>query len=211
MVTKRGVLAIVSSPSGAGKTTLTRELLKEFGPQLEFSVSYTTRKMRPGEVDGRDYHFVTPEQFEQMVEREEFAEHAFVFDHRYGTAKAPVEAALAAGRDVIFDVDWQGGAALTAVWPDDVLKIFILPPDIETLRKRLQGRATDSPEVIERRQRKAIEELGHFDEYEHLIVNDDLERAYTLLRAIYLSRRDGTPAPAEAPGAREHAKRLVGR
>lgn len=201
----------MSSPSGAGKTRLTQALLKEFSPRLEFSVSYTTRKPRPGEVDGRDYHFVTPEQFEQMVERHEFAEHAYVFDNRYGTAKAPVEAALAEGRDVIFDVDWQGGASLSAVWPDDVLKIFILPPDIETLRKRLQGRATDSPEVIERRQRKAIDELEHYPEYEHLIINDVFEDAYSVLRAIYLSRRDGTPPPVTSPDVRDHAKRLVGR
>ncbi len=209
-VVARGVLAIVSSPSGAGKTTLTRRLLTEFAPRLEFSVSYTTRPMRPGEVDGRDYHFVTPDAFEQMVERHEFAEHAYVFDNRYGTAKAPVEAALAAGRDVIFDVDWQGGAALSAVWPDDVLKIFILPPDLETLRARLQGRATDAPDVIERRQRKALEELEHYPEYEYLIVNDDLERAYSLLRSIYLTRRDGGQSPAD-PRALEHARRLVGR
>ena len=201
----------MSSPSGAGKTRLTQALLKEFSPRLEFSVSYTTRKPRPGEVDGRDYHFVTPEQFEQMVERHEFAEHAYVFDNRYGTAKAPVEAALAEGRDVIFDVDWQGGASLSNVWPDDVLKIFILPPDIETLRKRLQGRATDSPEVIERRQRKAIDELEHYPEYEHLIINDVFEDAYNVLRAIYLSRRDGTLPPVTSPDVREHAKRLVGR
>src|SRR5947208_15966343 len=118
----RGVLVIVSSPSGAGKTTLTRRLLDEHGPQLEFSVSYTTRPIRPKEVDGRDYHFVTPETFEQMVRRGDFAEHAFVHKNRYGTAQAPVEAALSAGRDVIFDVDWQGGAALAARWPDDSLK-----------------------------------------------------------------------------------------
>lgn len=121
-MSSRGVLAIVSSPSGAGKTTLTRRLLSEFGPQLEFSVSYTTRPMRPGEVEGRDYWFVTPDVFEQMVQRHEFAEHAYVFNNRYGTAQAPVEAALAAGRDVIFDVDWQGGAALSARWPHDSLK-----------------------------------------------------------------------------------------
>jgi guanylate kinase len=190
----RGTLLIVSSPSGAGKTTLTRRLLEEFSgppPQLTFSVSYTTRPQRAGEVDGRDYHFVTPEQFERMVECGEFAEHAFVFGNRYGTAQAPVEEALGRGRDVIFDVDWQGGAALEARWPQDSLKVFILPPDLAALASRLVTRATDAPEVIERRLRKAIEELNHFDEYQHLIVNDDLERAYTVLRAIYLTRRYG--------------------
>jgi len=214
----RGVLAIVSSPSGAGKTTLTQRLLKEFAPRLEFSVSYTTRNPRANEIDGQAYHFVTPEQFEEMVQKREFAEHAFVHGNRYGTAKAPVESALAASHDVIFDVDWQGGANLTAVWPDDVLKIFILPPDIESLRRRLEGRGTDKPEVIERRYRNAIEELEHFGEYEHLIINDDVDRAYTILRAIYLTRRDGTDPALRAiveqnaaSGVQEHAKRLIGR
>jgi guanylate kinase len=227
---ERGTLVIVSSPSGAGKTTLTRRLLEEFsGPpqQLVFSVSYTTRPQRPGEVEGRDYHFVTPEQFEDMVERGEFAEHAFVFGNRYGTAQAPVEAALTRGTDVIFDVDWQGGAALEARWPEDSLKVFILPPDLEILASRLHNRATDAADVIDRRLRKAIEELNHFGEYQHLIVNDDLDRAYAVLRAIYLTRRHGA---VDRPGVwyplRElasvvegnrasdpeaHAKRLVGR
>jgi guanylate kinase len=227
---QRGTLMIVSSPSGAGKTTLTRRLLEEFGgapPQLAFSVSYTTRPQRPGEIEGRDYHFVTPEQFDQMVRRGDFAEHAFVFGNRYGTAQAPVEAALTQGTDVIFDVDWQGGAALATRWPRDSLKVFILPPDLEVLAARLQNRATDAPEVIERRLRKAIEELGHFDEYQHLIVNDDLDRAYAVLRAIYLTRRYGaTDRPDvayplgelarvvernRASGADAHARRLVGR
>jgi guanylate kinase len=224
-MTSRGVLAIVSSPSGAGKTTLTRRLLAEFGPQLEFSVSYTTRPMRPGEVEGRDYWFVTPDAFEQMVQRHEFAEHAYVFNNRYGTAQAPVEAALAAGRDVIFDVDWQGGAALSARWPRDSLKIFILPPDLDALAARLRARASDSAEVIDRRLRKAKEELEHFAEYGHLIVNDDLERAYQVLRALYLTRRYGTVDRSDVPyplaelasivssnassGAEAHARALV--
>jgi guanylate kinase len=221
----RGVLVIVSSPSGAGKTTLTRRLLAELGPQLEFSVSYTTRPMRPGEVDGRDYWFVSPETFEQMVERHEFAEHAWVHQNRYGTAKAPIDAALSAGRDVIFDVDWQGGRHLSERWPQDSLKIFILPPDLEALERRLRQRATDAPEVIERRVRKAKEELQHYDEYQHLIVNDDLDRAYALLRAIYLTRRYGTVDRTDVSypladlarivesnaGADAHAKKLLGR
>ncbi len=147
--------------------------------------------MRPGETDGNDYHFVTPEVFEQMVQRGEFAEHAWVFDNRYGTAKAPVEDALSAGRDVIFDVDWQGSRNLHAQWPKDSLRVFILPPSLAKLEERLRNRATDAPEVIERRLRKAKEELTHYDEYDHLIVNDDLDRAYSVLRAIYLTRRFG--------------------
>lgn len=223
-VTDRGVLVIVSSPSGAGKTTLTRRLLAEH-PGLEFSVSHTTRPMRPGEVDGRDYHFVSPERFEGMVQRGEFAEHAFVHGNRYGTEMAPVEAALARGRDMIFDVDWQGGAALSERWPQDSLKIFILPPDLETLSNRLRQRATDAPAIIERRLQKAKEELEHYDEYQHLIVNDDLERAYAVLRAVYLTRRFGSVDRPELPypltalaavvagnGAAEaHARHLVGR
>jgi guanylate kinase len=212
----RGVLAIVSSPSGAGKTTLTQRLLAEFGPRLQFSVSYTTRPMRPREVNGKDYWFVTPEVFEQMAQRSEFAEHAFVFDNRYGTAQAPVETALAAGKDVIFDVDWQGGKALSARWPNDSLKIFILPPNLAELEARLRSRATDAPEVIERRLRKAKEELEHYTEYPNLIVNDDLERAYRVLRAIYLTRRgDGSPELAQiiadnaAADPTAHARQLT--
>ena len=181
----------MSSPSGAGKTTLTRRLIEEFGPQLEFSVSYTTRSQRPGEVNGRDYWYVTPDQFEKMVRDHEFAEHAWVFKNRYGTAQAPIDAALAAGRDVIFDVDWQGGRHLGEMWPQDSLKIFVLPPDLATLERRLRSRARDSPEDIQRRIDKAKDELRHFNEYQHLIVNDDLDRAYDALRAIYLTRRFG--------------------
>lgn len=223
-MTDRGVLVIVSSPSGAGKTTLTRRLLTEFGPRLEFSVSYTTRPMRPGEVDGRDYWFVAPDTFEAMVQRGEFAEHAFVFGNRYGTAISPIEAALGAGRDVIFDVDWQGGKALSARWPADSLKIFILPPDRETLEARLRNRATDAPEVIERRLRNAKGELEHYGEYQHLIVNDNLDRAYDMLRAIYLTRRFGVVdrpdvsyplaelarLVATNAGGEAHARRLLG-
>ncbi|HEY4242897.1 MAG TPA: guanylate kinase [Kofleriaceae bacterium] len=197
-MTARGVLVIVSSPSGAGKTTLTRRLLDEFGAQLEFSVSYTTRPPRAGEIGGRDYHFVTPEEFDAMVVRGEFAEHAFVHGNRYGTAHAPVESALATGRDVIFDVDWQGGQALSAKWPQDSLKIFILPPDLDTLANRLRRRATDAPEIIDRRLRTAIAELEHFPEYQHLIVNDEIPRAYAVLRAIYLLRRPDQPTDRAA-------------
>lgn len=216
-VSRRGVLVIVSSPSGAGKTTLTRRLLTEFSPTLEFSVSYTTRPQRTGEVDGRDYHFVTPEHFQEMVTRGEFAEYAWVHQNRYGTAQAPIEAALARGNDVIFDVDWQGGAALSARWPADALKIFILPPDLHILESRLRQRATDAPEVVQRRLAKAKEELEHYLEYQHLIVNDELERAYNVLRAIYMTRREDA-APGElaqivernrTSGADAHARRLI--
>lgn len=193
----RGVLVIVSSPSGAGKTTLTRRLINEFRPQLEFSVSYTTRPMREGETNGVDYWFVSPDVFETMAQTNQFAEHAFVFNNRYGTAQAPIDKALEAGHDIIFDVDWQGGQALSARWPQDSLKIFILPPDLATLEKRLRGRQTDAPDVIERRIRKAKDELGHFSEYQHLIVNDDVDHAYNQLRAVYLTRRYGSQDRAD--------------
>jgi guanylate kinase len=214
---RRGVLVIVSSPSGAGKTTLTHRLLDEFD-NLDFSISYTTRPRRPGEEGGRHYHFVDDATFDRMAAAGEFAEHARVHDNRYGTARAPVEAALAAGRDMIFDVDWQGGAALSAAWPADALKIFILPPDLGTLAERLRRRATDAPDVIERRLKKAIDELAHWDEYQHLIVNDDLERAYAVLRALYLARREGSDLAAHpviaanaASHPEAHAQQLVGR
>ena len=226
MSSTRGVLVIVSSPSGAGKTTLTKRLLEEFKGQLEFSVSYTTRPMRTGEVHGKDYWFVSTDEFDAMVKNGEFAEWAFVHRNRYGTAIAPIEAALAQGRDVIFDVDWQGGAALSQRWPEDCLKIFVLPPDAETLERRLRQRATDAPHVVETRLRNAKDELTHYPEYEHLVVNDDLERAYGLLRGIYLTRKYGEVSrpdvpydlPAEAARVQQdrnaawaHAKTLVGR
>lgn len=187
----RGFLLIVSSPSGAGKTTLTRRLLREHDT-LDFSVSFTTRAQRPGERDGIDYHFVDAATFDRMVDHGELAEWFVVHGNRYGTARAPIEAALTAGRDMIFDVDFQGARALAEVWPRDSLRVFILPPDLATLAARLRQRATDAPDVIERRLRKAIEELGQYQAYDHLIVNAELEPAYQILKAIYLCRRHGT-------------------
>jgi guanylate kinase len=215
----RGILVIISSPSGAGKTTLARRLLAEFS-QLEFSVSYTTRSPRKGERDGVDYHFVDSETFDRMVAEGAFAEWAQVHGNRYGTAREVVERALDEQRDVVFDVDWQGGRRLSARWPDDALTVFVLPPDLATLEQRLRSRATDSEAVIQSRLAKAIEELTHHGEYDHRIVNDDLLRAYRLLRAIYLTRRDGPGAHPELAAlveanrssrADEHAEELIRR
>ncbi len=217
MAEERGNLVIISSPSGAGKTTLSRRLLAEF-PKLDFSVSYTTRAPRKGEKDGVDYHFVDVDTFHGMVSDNQFAEWAEVHGNCYGTSRAVVEGALATGNDVVFDVDWQGGEKLFAEWPDDALMIFILPPDLRTLEDRLRRRATDSPEVIERRLAKAIEEMTHHGEYQFRIVNDDLDVAYALLRALYLTRRDGPNCDPELwnlvrenreEHTREHAERLI--
>jgi guanylate kinase len=194
----RGSLIIVSSPSGAGKTTLTRRLLGEL-PTIDFSVSYTTRPRRAGERDGVDYHFVDADHFERMVVGHELAEHFLVHGNRYGTAKAPIDAAIGRGRDMIFDVDYQGANSLAAQWPHDSVRIFILPPDLATLEARLRQRATDAPEVIARRLAEAIEELRQFESYDHLIVNRDLEPAYDLLRSIYLTRRYGEVDRADVP------------
>lgn len=187
----RGSLVIVSSPSGAGKTTLTRRLLQEHDT-LDFSVSYTTRARRHGERDGIDYHFVDGDTFRRMAAGGELAETFEVHGNHYGTARAPIEACISAGRDMIFDVDYQGARALAEQWPVDSVKIFILPPDLATLASRLRTRATDAPEVIERRLRKAIEELRHFESYDHLIINDAIDPAYAVLRAVYLTRRYGS-------------------
>ena len=187
----RGSLIIVSSPSGAGKTTLTRRLLKDHDT-LDFSVSYTTRPQRPGETDGVDYHFVDAATFDRMAAGGELAETFEVHGNRYGTARAPIDACIASGRDMIFDVDYQGARALADQWPADSVKVFILPPDLATLASRLRTRATDAPEVIERRLRKAIEELRHYQSYDHLIINRTINPAYAVLRAIYLTRRHGT-------------------
>jgi guanylate kinase len=194
----RGSLIIVSSPSGAGKTTLTRQLLAEM-PTLDFSVSFTTRPQRDGEREGVDYHFVDAGHFERMVATDALAEHFYVHGNRYGTAKAPIDQALERGRDMIFDVDYQGALALAAQWPADSVRIFILPPDLDTLARRLRQRATDSAEVIERRLKKAIEELRQFENYDHLIINRELDPAYATLRAIYLTRRYGVANRPDVP------------
>lgn len=191
----RGILFIVSSPSGAGKSTLCSRLREEF-PSLGFSVSYTTRPPRTGEQDGREYHFVTQEVFDEMVQRDEFAEYARVHGNTYGTAAAPVQAALSDGRDLLFDIDFQGARLLTNRFKDDVVRVFILPPSLDELARRLRSRATDAADVIDRRLRMAREELTHYAEYDYLVVNDDIDRAYDALRAVYLSQLHRTERQA---------------
>ena len=188
---RRGVLFVLSSPSGAGKSTIARKLLAADG-HLEMSVSYTTRAPRPGERDGVDYHFVDLETFRTMVANNEFLEWAHVFDHRYGTPRAHVEKILASGRDALFDIDWQGAQQLFQLAGGDVVRVFILPPSLKILRERLDRRATDSAAVIDGRMERAMSEVSHWDGYDYVLVNDDVERCYgsvhTVLKAERLRR-----------------------
>lgn len=185
---RRGVLFVLSSPSGAGKSTIARKLLAS-EPELSVSVSATTRPMRPGEVDGRDYHFVDLERFRAMATDHEFLEWAHVFDHRYGTPRAPVEASLAAGKDVLFDIDWQGAQQLHQIAGGDVVRVFILPPSMEELHQRLINRRTDSDEVIDRRMARASNEISHWDGYDYVLVNDDVEQCFAEVRTILAAER----------------------
>lgn len=169
-------MLVLSSPSGAGKTTIARRLL-EMDQNLELSVSVTTRPKRPDEVEGRDYHFVDREAFDQMVQGGELLEHAKVFGHHYGTRAAPVEEAIAKGLDMLFDIDWQGTQQLVDSAPRDLVTVFILPPSTEELERRLERRAQDADEVVAQRMAKAAEEMSHWEEYHYIVVNDDLERA----------------------------------
>jgi guanylate kinase len=183
----RGILVVISSPSGAGKTTLAHRLAEQ--ERLAFSVSYTTRSPRPGETDGVDYKFVTEDEFSSMIERNEFAEWAIVHGSRYGTAIHTVNRALDDGKDYLFDVDYQGGAQIRRQWPQESVLVFILPPSMAELERRLRRRATDAPEAIDRRLATAKRELEHFAEYDYLVVNDNLETALKELSSIYVTAR----------------------
>jgi len=185
---RRGIMVVLSSPSGAGKTTLTRKLLIE-NPDMAMSVSATTRQPRPGETDGEDYYFISKNKFTDMVDADEFLEYAKVFDNFYGTPRAPVEQALGDGRDVVFDIDWQGAQQLTQAAADDLVKIFILPPNMVELEKRLRTRAQDSDEVIAKRMSKSENEISHWPEYDYIIVNEDVDIAMEELRKIVASER----------------------
>jgi len=187
-VTRRGLMLVLSSPSGAGKTTLTRKLLDE-DKGVALSVSVTTRKMRPGEKDGRDYHFVDRRHFDAMVEKNELLEWAEVFDNYYGTPKKAVMDALAAGRDVLFDVDWQGTQQLRDKAPNDLVSIFVLPPSIPELERRLYKRAQDDYETIHRRMAKAADEMSHWQEYDYVVINHDLDHTFADVLAILAAER----------------------
>jgi len=185
---RRGLMLVISSPSGAGKTSLSRRITVDC-PDLRLSVSCTTRAPRPGEVDGREYHFITPEKFQAMVRDEAFLEYAEVHEHRYGTPRAPVMQTLEDGKDVLFDIDWQGALSIASGAPGDVVRVFILPPSMAELRRRLEGRAQDHPDVIARRLGRAHDEIRMWGEYDYVLVNDDIERAYRDLVRIYQAER----------------------
>ena len=185
---RRGLMFVLSSPSGAGKTTLSRRLLaSEEG--VAMSVSVTTRPMRPGEVDGRDYHFISKEQYDAMVAAGDLLEYATVFDYHYGTPKQQVMAALASGRDVLFDIDWQGTRQLANVCRDDLVSLFILPPNLDELERRLRARAQDSEAVVQKRMAKATEEISHWQEYDYVVVNEDLDKAMAHIQRILHAER----------------------
>jgi guanylate kinase len=187
-VERRGLMFVLSSPSGAGKTTLARELMSKVA-SLQMSVSVTTRPMRPGEVEGKDYFFIDKQRFDAMVKNNELLEHAPVFDHFYGTPRAPVEAALSAGRDVLFDIDWQGTQQLREKARQDVVSVFILPPSATDLEKRLHTRAQDSDAVIRSRMSRASHEMSHWAEYDYIVINRSIEEAFAEVKAILKAER----------------------
>ncbi len=185
---RRGLLIVLSSPSGAGKSTISRMLL-DADRDVTMSVSATTRPIRPGEVEGRDYHFVSEVEFTRMVEEGEFAEWAPVFDHHYGSPQTPIKAALKAGRDVLFDIDWQGTQQLHAAMGEDLVRVFILPPSMVELERRLRDRGTDSAEIIASRMSRAAGEISHWAEYDYVLVNEDPATCLADVRAILAAER----------------------
>ncbi len=187
-IQRRGLMLVLSSPSGAGKTTISRDLLTR-EDNLSMSISVTTRPPRPGEVDGIDYRFVAEDDFAGMVGAGQFLEHATVFDNCYGTPRGPVEDALAAGRDILFDVDWQGTQQLAQNARDDVVSVFILPPSTGELESRLRGRAQDSEDVVRRRMSKAADEMSHWAEYDYIVVNRDVADSVARVQAILTAER----------------------
>jgi guanylate kinase len=188
MTKRRGLMFVLSSPSGAGKTTLSRRLLAE-EEGVAMSVSVTTRAPRPGEVDGKDYYFIDSTKYDAMVVAGELLEHATVFDNNYGTPKKQVMEALDAGRDVLFDIDWQGTRQLAKSCRADLVSIFLLPPTLDELERRLRARAQDSEAVVQKRMAKATEEISHWEEYDYVVVNEDLDKAMEHIRRILHAER----------------------
>jgi len=187
-IRRRGFLLVLSSPSGAGKTTITRRLL-ERDATLSLSVSVTTRPRRPSEVDGTDYQFIDQASFDRMVADGELLEHATVFGHCYGTPRQPIDAAIAAGRDIVTDIDWQGTQQVKGSLRDDLVTVFVLPPSMAALEVRLRSRAQDSDAVVGARMAKSSEEMSHWPEYEYVIINDDLERSVAEAQGIVTAER----------------------
>jgi len=187
---RRGMMLVLASPAGGGKTTISRELMS-LDPHVTISVSATTRAMRPGEVEGKHYYFVTPEKFQQMADAGEMLEYAQVYNRSmYGTPKAPVEKALASGLDVLFDIDWQGNRILKSLGGGDVVSIFLLPPSWAEMERRLRARAQDSSDEIARRMAKAKDEISHYDEFDYVVVNNDLNESIHQVRSILLAERN---------------------
>ncbi len=187
-IRRRGLMLVLSSPSGAGKTSISRRLLERDGG-LAMSVSATTRPRRAGEVHGQDYFFVDTSGFERMVGAGELLEYAKVFDYYYGSPRAPVERALAEGRDILFDIDWQGARQLTEHAPGDLVRVFVLPPSTRELERRLKARARDPDHVVAGRMDRAMDEIGHYPEYDYIVVNEDLEESVASVRAILAAER----------------------
>jgi len=202
---RRGIMVVLSSPSGAGKTTLTKKVLNSSNNIL-MSVSATTRQPRPGEVDGKDYIFLSKSKFFEMIDNDEFLEYAKVFDNFYGTPRAPVEDALAKGFDIVFDIDWQGAQQLTQAAANDLVKIFILPPNMRELENRLRSRAQDSDDVIARRMSKSENEISHWAEYDYIIINEDISEAIEELTTIVNAERMKRP---RQPWLGSFVKKLV--
>jgi guanylate kinase len=203
---RRGLMFVLSSPSGAGKTTIARALLAA-DPLIDMSVSATTRPMRPGEVDGQDYHFVGDDRFAQMIEEDAFLEWAHVFGRRYGTPRAPVEAVLNNGHDVLFDIDWQGTQQLHDKARDDLVRVFILPPSVEELERRLRARGTDSEQVIAGRMARAATEISHYAEYDYVLINHEVGSCLAEVRAILAAER---LRRARATGLPQFVRGLIG-
>ena len=205
---KEGMMFVLSSPSGAGKTTLTKKLTKK-NLNFKISISHTTRKPRPNELSGIDYHFVNTEEFKDLVEKKSFYEHAKIFSNYYGTLKEPVLKHLSEGKDVLFDIDWQGTQQLKKIKNLSLITFFILPPNIEVLKKRLLNRHEGQEKIIKERMKKFNEEISHWEEYNHIVINDDLEECYNNILNIIISEKRGIKINQERKQIEKKIKELI--